>query len=144
MVNTRAHPLDLAFTRISGFIPMFALGLVQPTQNPADSVSLAVMLTGTVWQFFIHANVRWRFGWLEYLVSTPAFHHWHHTRHDHVNHNYSTVLPWMDRVFGTYYLPRDRWPDDYGIDETLPDDLAGQLLHPLHGPQAPPVGSEVR
>ncbi len=132
LVNTRAHPLDLAFTRIAGFIPMFALGLVQPTQNPADPVSLGVMLIGKVWQFFIHANVRWRLGWLEYLVSTPAFHHWHHSRHDHVNHNYSTVLPWMDWIFGTYYLPRDRWPDTYGTDMPMPEDLAGQLLHPLH------------
>ena len=56
----------------------------------------------------------------------------------------STVLPWMDRVFSTYYLPRDRWPDEYGIDDALPDDLAGQLLHPLHGPEQPAEGVEVR
>jgi sterol desaturase/sphingolipid hydroxylase (fatty acid hydroxylase superfamily) len=143
LVNTKAHPLDLVFTRILGFIPMFALGLVQPTQNPADPVSLGVMLTGTVWQFFIHANVRWRFGWLEYLVSTPAFHHWHHTRHDHINRNYSTVLPWMDMVFGTYYLPRNRWPDAYGIGDYMPPDIPGQLLHVLHPGETAAVSSEV-
>ena len=137
LVNTRAHPFDLVLTRCIGFVPMFALGFVQPTRGPADPVSLAVILVGTVWQFFIHANVRWRFGWLEFLLATPAFHHWHHTRHDHINHNYSTVMPWMDWMFGTYYLPRDKWPDSYGIDTPMPEDLAGQLLHPFHA-DAPP------
>ncbi len=132
LVNTRAHPLDLVITRIAGFIPLYALGLAQPTQNPADPVSIAVILTGTIWQFFIHANVRWRFGWLEFFFATPAFHHWHHTRYDHINRNYATMLPWMDWLFGTYYLPADKWPDRYGISDKMPDDLAGQLLHPLH------------
>jgi sterol desaturase/sphingolipid hydroxylase (fatty acid hydroxylase superfamily) len=42
-------------------------------------VPLLIMLIGTLWGFFIHANLRWRFGWLELLVSTLAFHQWHHT-----------------------------------------------------------------
>ena len=28
---------------------------------------------------------------------SPAFHHWHHTREDHKDHNYSSMLPVMDR-----------------------------------------------
>ena len=46
-------------------------------------------------------------------------------------------MPWMDWMFGTYYLPRDKWPDSYGIDTPMPEDLAGQLLHPFHA-DAPP------
>ena len=134
LVNVRAHPLDLVFTRFCGFVPLYALGLAQPTAaNLADPVTLGIIFTGTVWQFLIHANLRWRFGWLEYLFVMPAFHHWHHTRHDHINHNYSTVLPWMDMIFGTFYLPKDRLPDAYGIDTPMPDTLTGQLLYPLQG-----------
>jgi sterol desaturase/sphingolipid hydroxylase (fatty acid hydroxylase superfamily) len=132
LVNSRAHPLDLAFTRICGYIPLYALGLLNPFASATDPAFMAFVIVGTIWAFFIHANLRWRFGWLEYLLVTPAFHHWHHTRHDHINHNYATVLPWMDAIFGTFHLPRGRWPDEYGADEPVPDDLAGQLLYPVH------------
>ncbi|MFI4983316.1 MAG: sterol desaturase family protein, partial [Nevskiales bacterium] len=108
-------------------------------KNMADPVALVVVLVGTVWGFFIHANLRWRFGPLEWLLATPPFHHWHHTNDANVNHNYSTMLPWMDWIFGTYYMPRDQWPPSYGIDEKLPDAMADQLLYPLL-PRNQPAG----
>jgi sterol desaturase/sphingolipid hydroxylase (fatty acid hydroxylase superfamily) len=100
---------------------------------------------GLVWGFFIHANVKWRFGPLEWLVSTPAFHHWHHTRTGPINRNYSATLPWVDWAFGTYYLPADALPEAYGIREEMPDSLLGQLAHPLNPPipdraEAPKTG----
>ena len=30
LVNTRAHPLDIVFVRLCGFIPMYALGQHNP------------------------------------------------------------------------------------------------------------------
>ncbi len=145
LVNSRAHPVDLVFVRLCGLVPMYLMGLAQPMGDGADLVPLLVIVIGTVWGFFLHANVRWRFGWLEYLVSTPAFHHWHHTndRPENINKNYAALLPGVDKVFGTLYLP-EAWPSQYGVDERLPSDLAGQLLHPLtvsHSPRNPPSGS---
>jgi len=62
LVNTHAHPLDLVFVRLCGFVPMYALGLAQPmVANQLDIVPLLVMVVATAWGFFIHANVRWRF-----------------------------------------------------------------------------------
>ena len=89
------------------------------------------MLVATLWGFFIHANVRWRFGWLEWLISTPGFHHWHHTNDEHVNKNYASMLPWMDKLFGTWYMPKQQWPTKYGTDTPMATSLAGQLLQPL-------------
>ncbi len=133
LVNTRAHPLDMVFTRLCGLIPIYVLGLAQPTGNKVDVVSLLYALVGTVWSFFIHANVCWRFGWLEWLVSTPAFHHWHHTKdgREYVNKNYAAVFPWVDKLFGTFYLPKKQWPMKYGIDAPMAPSLAGQLLQPF-------------
>lgn len=131
LVNTRAHPLDLVFNRLCGFIPMYVFGLAQPIKNLTDPVALGVVLVGTVWGFFIHANLRWRYGPLEWLLATPPFHHWHHTNDEHINHNYSTMLPWMDWIFGTFYMPRDQWPPNYGIDDKLPNTMGDQLLYPL-------------
>jgi len=132
LVSTRAHPIDLVFVRLCGFVPMYALGLAQPMAGQRlDSVPLLIMLLGTLWGFFIHANLRWRFGWLGVLVSTPAFHHWHHTKGEHVNRNYASMLPVLDKLFGTWYMPKRQWPGSYGIDTPMAAGLAGQLLQPL-------------
>jgi sterol desaturase/sphingolipid hydroxylase (fatty acid hydroxylase superfamily) len=108
LVNTRAHPLDIVFTRLCGLIPIYVLGLAQPTGNTVDVLPLLYVLTGTVWSFVIHANVRWRFGWLEWLVSSPAFHDWHHTKDgpEYINKNYAAMLPWVDKCFGTFTCQR--------------------------------------
>ena len=133
LVNSRAHPLDLLFMRLCGYVPLYLLGLARPGAGRLDWVPLLVALVGSMWGYFIHANLRWRLGWLEQLVSTPAFHHWHHdnTGPAHRHQNYAPMLPWLDRLFGTYHVDRDGWPAAYGIDESMEADLPGQLLHPF-------------
>ena len=64
------------------------------------------------------------------MLATPAFHHWHHTRCEHANRNFASMLPLLDKLFGTWHLP-DTWPAAYGIDQPLAPTLAGQLLDPL-------------
>ncbi len=130
MVNTRMHPVDMVFERLVGLAPLYVLGLAHPTPS-GSLVPVIVTLAGTFWGFFIHANVRWRLGPLEWLVSTPAFHHWHHTRFDHIDRNYAPLFPWMDRIFGTLYLPRDKWPDEYGIQGEMDTTFSGQLVQPF-------------
>jgi sterol desaturase/sphingolipid hydroxylase (fatty acid hydroxylase superfamily) len=131
MVNTRAHPVDLMFVRMCGLIPLYVLGLAGPLTASGGMIPVLIVLVATVWGFFIHANLRWRLGPLEHVIATPAFHHWHHTLRGPLDRNYASMLPWMDRVFGTLHLPRGQWPADYGIEAVLPDTLAGQLLYPL-------------
>lgn len=132
LVNTRVHPFDIVFVRLCGFVPMYALGLAQPMLGTTvDVVPLFVMLVGTLWGFFVHANLRWRFGWLSLLLSTPAFHHWHHSRDEHMNQNYASMLPFMDKLFGTWYMPKKQWPPEYGVDGPMASGLTAQLLQPL-------------
>jgi hypothetical protein len=49
------------------------------------------------------------------------------------------MLPWVDKCFGTFYLPMKQWPMKYGIDVPLAPGLARQLLHPFawHYPLRP-------
>jgi sterol desaturase/sphingolipid hydroxylase (fatty acid hydroxylase superfamily) len=132
IVNARAHPLDLVFVRLCGMVPLYAVGLAQPAAGgQLDPVILFVLLAGATWSYFIHANVRWRFGWLSYLISTPAFHHWHHTNDEHTDMNYASMLPIMDILFGSWYLPRKQWPPKYGISTPMPSGLLEQTLHPF-------------
>lgn len=140
LVNTRAHPVDLVFGRLCGLVPLYLAGLAGPAGASGTAVPAVVIVAGTVWGFFIHANLRWRFGWLEWVVATPAFHHWHHTLDGHINKNYAAMLPWLDRIFGTFYLPPRQWPARYGSDTPVGATLGEQLLRPLLPPDPrPPI-----
>jgi sterol desaturase/sphingolipid hydroxylase (fatty acid hydroxylase superfamily) len=146
LVSTRAHPVDMVFTRLCELTPLYILGLASPIGRSGSLIPVLVILIGTVWGFFIHSNVRWRFGPLEWLISTPAFHHWHHTNDGaaYINKNYSPMWPFVDRLFGTLYLPKDRQPERYGIDQPMPPTLAGQLVEPFrfwHTDSPPPAAA---
>lgn len=130
LTNTRAHPVDMVFTRLCGLVPIYVFGLAHVSGDRTDLAPMLVILFGTVWGFFIHANVRWRLGWFEALIATPAFHHWHHTNDEFRDRNYAALFPWIDRLFGTLHLPKT-WPPSYGVDEPLPPGFGPQLLHPF-------------
>ena len=136
LVNTRAHPVDMVFTRLCGVAPIYLLGLQSLGGHEAGTIALITTLVGTVWAFFVHADLRWRFGPLEYLLATPGFHHWHHTNDGNINKNFAALLPILDWVFGTMFLPK-HWPPSYGIDEGHPETVAGELLGPLRARKVP-------
>ena len=136
LVNTRAHPFDMVFVRFSGLAPVYLLGLAQTTGGHLDLGVAILTIVGTVWTFFIHANMRTRLGPFEWLISSPAFHHWHHTKNEHRDRNFAFFFPLIDRLFGTAWLPKS-WPAQYGIGEPMPSNLAGQLLRPLAAFESP-------
>ena len=133
LVNTRAHPFDMVFVRLFGLAPIYLLGLAQSTGPRIDSAVALVTIFGTIWTFFIHANIRVRLGPLEWLISSPAFHHWHHTNDEHRDRNFAFVFPLIDRLFGTAWLPK-QWPTVYGIDQKLSPTLSGQFFDPFDPP----------
>jgi sterol desaturase/sphingolipid hydroxylase (fatty acid hydroxylase superfamily) len=141
LVNTRGHPIDMVFTRLCGLTLLYATGLASPVGPNAGLVPAVVLLVGSLWSYFIHANVRWRLGPLEEVLSSPAFHHWHHTYEDHKDRNFSSMLPVMDRLFGTFYLPK-HWPERYGTATPMPQDMVGQLLEPLAPSRRAAQGAE--
>ena len=95
--------------------------LVAGAGAAGSGVPAAVIVLGTAWGFVIHANLRVRLGPLEWLVATPAFHHWHHTSLAPLDRNFASTLPVLDRVFGTHHLPA-HWPAAYGLADTVRND----------------------
>ena len=130
LANTRMHPVDMIFTRLCGLTLLYVTGLAAPAAQDASLIVAAVLIGGSLWSYFVHANVRWRLGPFEHVLATPAFHHWHHSRDDHRDHNYASMLPVIDRLFGSLYLPK-HWPGAYGVDEAVPRGVAGQLIAPF-------------
>ena len=82
-----------------------------------------------------HANLRLNFGWLEYVLVTPRYHHWHHARHiDYIDVNYAIHLPLVDMIMGTFKRPpAGDWPEEYGVMklETVPCGVIAQALMPV-------------
>jgi len=141
LTSSRAHPIDNVFIRLCGIIPAYILGVASPLTPTGSLVPVFIVLIATIWGFFIHSNLRVRLGPIERLIATPAFHHWHHTLHEPLDRNFASMLPWMDWIFGTFYLPK-QWPSAYGTETKVPGSLGQQLVYPLlsQQPRVSPVG----
>jgi sterol desaturase/sphingolipid hydroxylase (fatty acid hydroxylase superfamily) len=109
MAGARMHFLEIFALRATTVIPMFVLGF---SANAMNFYIFVVYLYST----FVHANLNWRFRFIEKLLVTPRFHHWHHGIEDEaVDVNFAIHFPLLDRLFGTYHLPKDQWPSGYGV-----------------------------
>jgi sterol desaturase/sphingolipid hydroxylase (fatty acid hydroxylase superfamily) len=121
----RLHPIDQAFSRSCIVLPLVALGFTKSTFG-------AFLVFLTFQALFIHANVRFRLGPLRWLITTPEFHHWHHSGDPAAyNSNFAGEFPVLDLIFGTLHLPSGNMPDKYGIEESAPNGYLAQLLWPL-------------
>jgi len=124
LAGSRLHLIDIVVTRGLSFVPLYVLGFAPPAVY-------AYLVFVSFLAVFIHANVRFDLGPLDWLVATPRFHHWHHAASP-VDKNFAVHLPWIDRLFGTAYLPEGRWPDTYGIvGHPVPDGYWRQLAWPF-------------
>jgi lathosterol oxidase len=128
LAGSRMHLLEILLTRGLVLLPLVLLGF-----SPGV-VNAYVILVG-LQAVLAHANLGLRFGWLEYVLVLPRYHHWHHARRaDYTDTNYAIHLPLVDMLMGTFRLPRDgSWPEEYGVMEpgSVPDGFWRQHLAPF-------------
>ncbi|MGD9647743.1 MAG: sterol desaturase family protein [Pirellulales bacterium] len=126
MASARMHVLEIIVLRGTTVIPMFVLGF---TEVAIYAYLLLVYLHSSL----VHANVGWNLNRIGGLVVTPRFHHWHHgIDREAIDVNFAIHFPLFDRLFGTFYLPRDEWPSGYGIGgHPVPRGYWKQFLHPF-------------
>jgi lathosterol oxidase len=131
LAGSRIHLVEVLMTRSAVLLPLVVLGFSAP------AVNAYVILVG-VQAVLAHANLRTNFGWLEYVLVTPRYHHWHHARHvDYMDVNYAIHLPLVDMLMGTFKRPPSgTWPEEYGVMklETVPEGFWKQTMMPL-GPK---------
>jgi sterol desaturase/sphingolipid hydroxylase (fatty acid hydroxylase superfamily) len=119
------HPVNELVNKLSQAVPLLLMGF-----NPLVTLSTAPVLT--FFAIFIHANVNWDFGPLRYVIATPVFHRWHHSREREAwDKNFAGLLPLWDILFGTFYMPRGCYPENFGICEPMPKGFFGQLWEPF-------------
>jgi len=127
LAGSRLHIVDVAVTRGLTYIPIYILGF---SEGPLFAYVAFVSVQAT----FIHANVRFKFGPLRWMLATPQFHHWHHgAEQEAINKNFAVHLPLLDLFFGTFYMPVDRWPAAYGLsrESRIPAGYMRQLTYPF-------------
>ena len=124
--SVRLHPLNDVVSRLLQSIPLLLLGF------PAGILAGYLPFL-TFYAILIHANVSWDFGPFRHLIASPAFHRWHHTSQaEGLDKNFAGLFPWIDRLFGTYYMPQGRQARAFGIlGGGVPDGLLAQLAYPF-------------
>ena len=92
----------------------------------------------------LHANVTWGFGPLGGWLASPTWHRWHHSRQPSaIDMNYAPMFVIWDRLFGTFYWPREQQAFDFGItSDDMPPAYLGQLAYPFRRRQAAPKPAE--
>jgi len=121
--STRVHPVNDLVGGLVRVLPLFLLGFRLEV--------LAGYLPGLALHgILLHANVRWSFGPLRYVIASPAFHRWHHAAEaEGRDKNFAGLLPVWDLIFGTFYMP-GRPPERCGVEERVPVGFVGQLAYP--------------
>jgi sterol desaturase/sphingolipid hydroxylase (fatty acid hydroxylase superfamily) len=126
MAGARMHFLEILCLRSATIIPMYVLGF-------ADAAMHAYIFLVYLYSTFVHANLSWRFPFFEKFLVTPRFHHWHHgLEKEAIDVNFAIHFPLLDRLFGTYLLPPERWPEGYGIQgHPVPKGYLAQFKYPF-------------
>ena len=139
LISARAHPIDSAFIRLCGLVPIYMLGLGAPQSVRGTLIAMLVMLA-VHGLGLLHPCQR-------ALAPRPTGMADRNPRLPPLAPHPLGVSGSQFRVDAAMHGPDLRhvspaakeWPSAYGVDTALPDSLAGQLLYPLRDPPEPQV-----
>jgi len=122
----RFHPLEKSIQFLFDALPFILLGV-------SETVLSLYFVLYSVNGFFQHCNIDLRLGFMNYLISGPELHRWHHSRIiTESNANYGNNLIIWDVVFGTRYLPDDKEVGELGLlNRNYPDGFLAQMKTPF-------------
>jgi len=122
----RFHPAEKALQFLCDTLPFMLVGI-------GAEVLAYYFVFYAVSGLLQHANCDLKLGWLNYVVSGPEVHRWHHSRRvAESNNNYAHSFVVWDLLFGTYFRPRDRAVEDLGLrSRDYPPRFAEQLSAPF-------------
>jgi sterol desaturase/sphingolipid hydroxylase (fatty acid hydroxylase superfamily) len=111
----RTHPLECLLNRVV-FMAVFIV-IAGIDVRIVLCYSALDLLQG----LWVHSNTHMRTGWLNYILATQEFHHWHHAKDPRaIDKNFGGFLSVWDWMFGTAYCPRDREVPGFGTADLWP------------------------
>lgn len=122
----RFHPIEKALQYLFDALPFIVLGI-------AEEVLALYFVFYSINGFFQHCNIKLRLGVLNYIISGPELHRWHHSMvARESNQNYGNNLIVWDLLFGTWFLPRERQVNLLGLtNRNYPLPFISQLKTPF-------------
>ena len=122
----RFHPFEKAVQYALDALPFALMGV-------GSEVLAGYFVFYAVNGFFQHSNCDVRLGPLNYLISGPELHRWHHSEViAESNNNYGNNLIIWDVLFGTRFLPSEREVGDLGlINRQYPAGFLAQMRTPF-------------
>ena len=122
----RFHPLEKSIQFIFDALPFIILGI-------SENVLALYFVFYSINGFFQHCNIRVYLGPLNYLISGPELHRWHHSvKINESNNNFGNNLIIWDLLFGTWHLPKEIKVEQLGlINRNYPLGLIEQLKSPF-------------
>ena len=123
---SRFHPIEKTIQYLFDVLPFILVGV-------SDDVLAWYFVFYAVNGFFQHCNINVRMGVLNFLISGPQLHRWHHSVEIHEsNRNYGNNLIVWDLLFGTWFLPGSRDVGPLGlINREYPLSFLSQLKTPF-------------
>jgi sterol desaturase/sphingolipid hydroxylase (fatty acid hydroxylase superfamily) len=122
----RFHPINIMLGSVATDVVLLLAGI-----SPNVFVFLGPFTTAH--SAFVHANLNWTLGPFKYLIAGPVFHRWHHTAADQGGEkNFAATFPILDLIFGTFYMPKEALPTQYGVDDqAFPPGFGAQMIYPF-------------
>ncbi|QPJ62874.1 MAG: sterol desaturase family protein [Candidatus Nitronauta litoralis] len=122
----RFHPIEKCLQMLFDTIPFVLLGV-------GEQVFALYLVFYSINGFFQHCNIELKLGPLNYLISGPELHRWHHSRlPEESNQNYGNNLILWDLLFGTWFLPETRQVGELGLtNRSYPMRFLDQLKAPF-------------
>lgn len=123
----RFHPVNIFLGTVAVDVTLLLAGI-------SPEVMVVVGPFTIAYSAFVHANLDWTLGPFKYVLASPVFHRWHHTSPgEGGDKNFASTFPVLDWLFGTFYMPEGKLPEDYGVTERdeFPDGFGAQMLYPF-------------
>ena len=125
LAGARMHFVEIILLRGITSLPLLTLGF-------SAGVMQAYIGFVYIYSSLLHANLGGNLNRLGHWIATPRFHHWHHgLEEEAIDVNFAIHFPWIDKLFGTFHLPENRWPENYGVPEDVPNGYWAQMKYPF-------------
>jgi sterol desaturase/sphingolipid hydroxylase (fatty acid hydroxylase superfamily) len=123
--NDRVDVGENLVTAVLAAAGLFCLGF-------STEVAIIQIYARRTYGIFLHCNITWSYGWLDWIFVSPRCHRWHHSADPRaIDKNFATFFSFLDLLFGTYFMPRGELPQQLGlIREKMPDGYVAQVTYP--------------
>jgi sterol desaturase/sphingolipid hydroxylase (fatty acid hydroxylase superfamily) len=123
LTTRRLHPLDQIVMSLIDFVILYVAGF------SAEGMVVALVLKDLN-NLFVHSNIVLDYPKpLKYILVSPNMHRWHHaTEKEAHDKNFCVVFAFVDYVMGTYYVPDNALPANYGSGIEGMDDIDNKSI----------------